>query len=63
MFKIIVDQKSDQLIGAHLLGGNANEVINFLSTAIVQKMTVKELKQLVYSYPSYTSDIKRMLTK
>ena len=40
-FKILIEQGSDRILGAHLLGPHAEEVINIFSMAIRLGLTVK----------------------
>ncbi|AQS94830.1 pyridine nucleotide-disulfide oxidoreductase [Polaribacter sp. BM10] len=60
-YKIIVNDKTKVIVGAHLLSAEANECINIFSMAIHQKMTTKEFKKLIFTYPSFASDLKSML--
>ncbi|MDX1470629.1 MAG: NAD(P)/FAD-dependent oxidoreductase [Flavobacteriaceae bacterium] len=60
-YKIIVNERTDEILGAHLLSSEANECINLFSTAIFNNMTVKEFKKLIFTYPSFSQDLKSML--
>ena len=60
-FKIVVNERTDEILGAHILSSEANETINIFSMAIQQKMTVAEFKKQMFTYPSYSSDLKSML--
>ena len=60
-YKILVNERTDEILGAHLLSSQANETINLFSIAIQQKMTVAEFKKQMFTYPSYSSDLKSML--
>ena len=61
-FKILIEQGSDRILGAHLLGPHAEEVINIFSMAIRLGLTVKDLNDpVLYAYPTYTSDVIYML--
>ena len=60
-FKTIVDQDNDTLLGAHLVGPQVEEVINLFAMAIKAKMTTKDLKNMVYAYPTFASDISHMV--
>ncbi|MCL4140827.1 UNVERIFIED_CONTAM: hypothetical protein GTU68_034062 [Idotea baltica] len=60
-YKILVNERTETLVGAHLLSTEANECINILMLAINQKMTVSEFKKLIFTYPSYASDLKSMM--
>jgi glutathione reductase (NADPH) len=60
-YKVIVDEKSDLILGAHLLGHNAEETINIFAIAMRQKLTTHDLKKNLWAYPTYISDIKYMI--
>lgn len=61
MFKTIVDADTDQVIGAHLLGPHADEVINGFAIAVRHGLTATTLRQAIYGYPTGMSDIAYML--
>lgn len=60
-FKIIANERTKEIVGAHLLSSEANEAINVFTTAINAKMTTDEFKKMIFTYPSYASDLKNML--
>lgn len=60
-FKILVDKETDQIIGAHLLGPNAEEVINIFSLAMNAGIKAGDLKNNIFSYPTNASDIVHMI--
>lgn len=60
-YKILVNERTEEIVGAHLLSSQANETINIFSMAIQQKMTVSEFKKQMFTYPSYSIDLKSML--
>jgi glutathione reductase (NADPH) len=59
--KVLIEQGTDRVIGAHLLGPHAEEVINLFAMAIRLRIPAGELKQVVYAYPTYGSDIRFMV--
>ena len=61
MFKTIVDAHTDRVIGAHLFGGHAAEVINLFAFAVRFGITTTELKHMTYAYPTSASDLPYML--
>jgi len=61
MFKVIVDDKADRIVGAHLLGPHAEEVINLFALAIRSGVPATELKHLLYAYPTSGSDAPYMI--
>lgn len=61
MFKTIVNADTDLVIGAHLLGSHAEEVINLFAFAIRFGIPTAELKHMIFAYPTNGSDIAYML--
>ncbi len=61
--KVIIDEE-DRIVGAHYLGPDAQEVINFFSLAMRIGLTASQLKDLAYTfaYPSTASFIRYMLS-
>ncbi|WP_163518014.1 dihydrolipoyl dehydrogenase family protein [Gelidibacter japonicus] len=60
-YTILVNERTDEIVGAHILSSKANESINVFAAAIYNKMTVKEFKRMVLTYPSYSMDFKKMM--
>ncbi|MEO6905399.1 MAG: NAD(P)/FAD-dependent oxidoreductase, partial [Ginsengibacter sp.] len=60
-FKVLVDKETDQIIGAHLLGPNAEETINIFTLAMNAGMKASDLKKTIFSYPTNASDVVHML--
>jgi glutathione reductase (NADPH) len=60
-FKTIVDAATDRILGAHLVGPGAEEVINLFGMAIRHEIKVADLKATVFAYPTSASDIRYML--
>ncbi|TAK09522.1 NAD(P)/FAD-dependent oxidoreductase, partial [bacterium] len=60
-FKVLVDQESDHILGAHLLGLHAEEVINLFAMAIRLGIRTEELKKMRYAYPSSSDNISYMV--
>jgi glutathione reductase (NADPH) len=55
-FKVLVEEGTDRLLGAHLLGLHAEEIINLFGMAIRTGLRATDLKQMVYAYPTSASD-------
>lgn len=60
-FKTIVDKKTGQIIGAHLVSSEASEMINLFAMAMCGKLDCETVKGMIFTYPSWASDIKSML--
>jgi glutathione reductase (NADPH) len=59
--KILVDAKTDRLVGAHLVGHTGEELINLFGLAIKHGVTAAEIRDFVYGFPTFSADIKSML--
>jgi glutathione reductase (NADPH) len=59
--KILVDQSTDRIVGAHLLGHEYGELINTLGLAIKVGLTTRQLKSATAAYPTVGSDLGSML--
>ncbi|MEQ9145564.1 MAG: NAD(P)/FAD-dependent oxidoreductase [Parvibaculaceae bacterium] len=59
--KIIIDDGTDEILGAHLLGPEYAELINFFGFAIKLGLKTGDLKQMTAAYPSVGSDLGSML--
>lgn len=59
--KVLVEEGTNRILGAHLLGLHAEETINLFALAIRLGLRAEDLKQMVYAYPTSASDISSML--
>ncbi|WP_338692290.1 NAD(P)/FAD-dependent oxidoreductase [Bradyrhizobium sp. 26S5] len=59
--KIIVDRDSDRILGAHFVGHAGHELVNIFGLAMKFGIRASELREHVYAYPTFASDIKHML--
>jgi glutathione reductase (NADPH) len=60
-FKTLVEEDTDRVLGAHLVGPLAEEVINLFGLAIRHGLTTRDLKTTMFAYPTGASDIGYML--
>jgi glutathione reductase (NADPH) len=60
-YKVLVEERTDRILGAHLLGSDAGEVINLFALAIRAGMRATDLKHTLFAYPTSGSNITRML--
>lgn len=59
--KILIDQATDQIVGAHLLGPGYGELVNTFALAIKLGLTTRQLKSATTAYPTVGSDLGSML--
>lgn len=57
---LVVDTRTDTVVGAHLLGVNADEVINTFVLAVKFGLTMSQLRTVTWSYPTLSYDINYM---
>jgi glutathione reductase (NADPH) len=55
--RVLVDAKTEKIVGAHLLGHGAAETIHTFAAAIARGADARELAETVYAYPTFHSDI------
>lgn len=60
-FKVLVEEKTGRILGAHLLSAHAGEVINLFALAIRNGLTTSEIKKTVFVHPAESSDISYMV--
>lgn len=60
-YKIILDKEKQTLVGAHILASNAGELINLFTMAINRKLSIDEVKHMIFAYPTWGNDIKSMI--
>jgi glutathione reductase (NADPH) len=60
-FKVLIEEGSDRVIGAHLIGPHVDEVINIFALAIRNGLTAEDLKTTLFAYPKGASDISYMV--
>ena len=59
--KVVIDKKTDRILGAHLLGHAAEELIHIFALAIKHGITATEIRDSVFGFPTFSADIRSML--
>ena len=60
-YKVLIEEGTERILGAHLLGPHAEEIINLFALAINADMSAPELKKVIFGYPTNGSDVQYML--
>jgi len=60
-FKVLIEEESNRILGAHIFGPHAEEMINIFALAIRTGLPATELKLMPYAYPTSSSDISYMV--
>lgn len=61
LYKVLVDARNDAILGAHLLGPSADEVVNLFSLAIRAGTTAAALRATPLAYPTSGHDVRAMV--
>lgn len=59
--KIIIDGESDQIVGAHMIAHEAGEIIHIIGLAMQVGLSVSQVTQMVYAYPTKSQLIQKAL--
>ncbi len=59
--KIIVDENTDAVVGAHFVGHAGEELVNLFGLAMKYGITASQIRDFVFAYPTFSADIKHML--
>jgi glutathione reductase (NADPH) len=60
-YKVLIEEGTDHILGAHILGSQASEVINLFALAIRSGMRATDLEHMLFAYPTSSSNMARML--
>jgi glutathione reductase (NADPH) len=60
-FKTLVERGTSRVLGAHIFGEGAEEVINIFALGIRQGLTAAQIKEPLYAYPTRSSDIEYLV--
>lgn len=59
--KVLIDEDSDLIVGAHIVGHHADDIIHILAFAMKHAITAQAIKSTIFAYPSFSSDVKNLL--
>jgi glutathione reductase (NADPH) len=58
--KVLVDQDSDRIVGAHMVGHKAEELIHLFAMAIRHDIPASAIKDDMFAFPTFSSDVKNL---
>jgi glutathione reductase (NADPH) len=58
--KILIDEDNDRIVGAHIIGHHGEDLINLFVLAMKNGITASALKDTIFAYPTFSSDVKNM---
>jgi glutathione reductase (NADPH) len=59
-YKVLLEEGTERILGAHLIGPYAEEVINIFGLAIRKRLVGSDIGG-IFGYPTATSDVSYML--
>ena len=58
--KVLIDKRTDRIVGAHILGHAGEELIHIFALAMKHGIAAGDVKDLMYGFPTFSADIKSM---
>jgi len=59
--KVIFDEGNSRILGAHMVGHAAEELIHLFAFAMKFGITANDIRETVYAFPTFTNDIKNLV--
>ena len=59
--KLVIDNKTNRLIGVHLLGSYASEIIYGAALMLETELPVEQLKKVIFPHPTVSEIIREVL--
>ena len=60
-YKTIRDKERNLVLGAHIIAPHAGEMINLFVLVMCGKLKCKDIKAMIFAYPTWGNDIKGMV--
>jgi len=60
-YKTLIEKETGKILGVHLIGPHAEDVINLFAMAIKAGLTSRDIKTMIFTYPTASSDIVHMV--
>ncbi|HWX16451.1 MAG TPA: NAD(P)/FAD-dependent oxidoreductase [Chthoniobacterales bacterium] len=60
-FKVLIEEGSDRILGAHVIGPHTEEQINLFTLAIRSGIRASDIEQTLFAYPTGASDLSYMV--
>lgn len=58
--KVIIEKGTNKIVGAHLIGNHAEDLISIFSLAIELELTTEQLKTPIFAFPTTSDDMRYM---
>jgi len=60
-YKVLVEEGTERILGAHILGQHSDDMINLFALAIRAGLKASQVRETIYAYPTHASDVRYML--
>jgi len=60
-YKVLIDEEKDRILGAHVFGPHADDVINLFALAMRSGVKASDVRSVLYAYPSVSGDVSSMV--
>jgi len=57
LFKIIADEETDKILGAHIIGAHASDMIHEVALAMEKGLTTKDIAHTIHAHPTLAEGI------
>ena len=61
IFKLLTDKETSKIIGAHMIGNPASEIIYGIGIMMENEMRIKDIKELVFPHPTVSEIIREAI--
>jgi glutathione reductase (NADPH) len=58
---VIIEKDTGKVVGAHLIGPDAEDTINLFALAISAGLTAEQVRKAMYAYPASSYDVRYMV--
>ena len=58
--KVLVDEKSDRFVGAHMVGHHGEELIHLFAMAMRHDIAASSFKDDIFAFPTFAADMKSL---
>jgi glutathione reductase (NADPH) len=60
-YKVLIEEETEHILGAHVFGPHADDVINLFALAMRSGAKASDVRRVVYAYPSVSGDVSYMV--
>ena len=56
-FKVVAEKSTERIVGVHIIGKSATELVSFSTLAISSGLKIKDLEKILYCHPTFAEGI------